>query len=42
MVISGELGPGASALLKQQNVKMVRVKTGIKVSKAIREVFGKS
>ena len=39
MVISGELGPGASALLEQHNVRMVTVKPGIKVSKAIKEAF---
>ena len=38
VVISGELGPGASALLEQHNVKRVTVKPGITVSEAIKEV----
>lgn len=37
VVTSGELGPGASALLEQHNVKRVAVKPGITVSEAIRE-----
>lgn len=39
VVISGGLGPGASALLEQHNVKMVAVKPGILVSEAIREAL---
>jgi predicted Fe-Mo cluster-binding NifX family protein len=38
VVLSGELGPGASALLKQHNVIMIAVKPGILVSEAIRKV----
>lgn len=39
MVISGELGPGASALLEQHNVKTATVKPGVTVSEAIKEAF---
>lgn len=38
MVLSGELGPGASALLEQHNITMIAVKPGITVSEAIRNV----
>jgi predicted Fe-Mo cluster-binding NifX family protein len=38
VVLSGELGPGASALLEQQNVMMIAVKPGITVSEAIKNV----
>ena len=38
LVLSGELGPGASALLEQHNVTMIAVKPGISVSEAIRKV----
>lgn len=39
VVMSGELGPGASALLEQHNVECVIVKPGILVSEAIREAL---
>lgn len=38
VVLSGELGPGASALLEQHNIMMIAVKPGIPVSEAIRNV----
>lgn len=38
VVLSGELGPGASALLEQHNVKMIEVKPSVSVSESIREV----
>lgn len=39
VVLSGELGPGASALLEQHNVKLVIVKPGVTVSEAIKEAL---
>ncbi len=38
VVLSGELGPGASALLEQHKIMMIAVKPGITVSEAIRNV----
>jgi len=38
MVLSRELGPGSSALLKQHNVTIITVKPGITVSEAIKKV----
>ena len=38
VVLSGELGPGASALLEQYNIKMINVKPSVSVSDTVREV----
>ena len=38
VVLSGELGPGASALLEQYNIKMIKVKPSVSVSDTVREV----
>ena len=37
VVLSNELGPGASALLAQHNTTMIAVKPGIKVSETLRK-----
>ncbi len=42
MVVSGELGPGASGLLEQHNVQVVTVKPGLPVAKAIELVKHKN
>jgi predicted Fe-Mo cluster-binding NifX family protein len=39
VVIGAELGPGASALLKQHNVAHIIVKPGIRVREAIRKAL---
>lgn len=36
-VLTAEIGPGASELLNNHNIKVIRVKPGIKVAEAIRE-----
>ena len=38
VVLSGELGPGASALLEQRNIMMIAVKPGIPVPETIKNV----
>ncbi len=41
LVISGELGPGASSLLEQHDIKKVSVKPNIKVADSIKEALSK-
>jgi len=35
VVVAGEFGPGASVLLKDKNIRAVKVKTGTNVSRAV-------
>lgn len=39
MVAAREFGPGASALLEQHNIKMIKVKAGISVSEVIKNAL---
>ena len=41
MVITAELGPGASALLKQHNIRTILVKPNTKVADSIKEALSK-
>ena len=38
-VVTGELGPGASGLLEQHNIKRLPAKPGMKVAEAIRDTL---
>jgi predicted Fe-Mo cluster-binding NifX family protein len=39
IVVSGELGPGASTLLEMSGIRMIRVDPGVKVSKAVEKAL---
>ena len=38
MIMTGEVGPGASGLLEHHNVKKVSIKAGIRVKEAIKQI----
>jgi len=41
LVISGELGPGASSLLEQHNIKKASAKFNTKVAESVKQVLSK-
>lgn len=39
IVVAGELGPGAKTLLEMSRIRMIQVESGVKVSKAVKQVL---
>jgi predicted Fe-Mo cluster-binding NifX family protein len=39
IVVSGEIGPGASNILETLEIKMIRTETGIRVSEALKKAL---
>ena len=39
VVVSGEIGPGASSILETLEIRMIRTETGIKVSDALKKAL---